>query len=250
MQPIVTYTDLGKISYNDAWRLQESLQQKLIHRKKQKRQKSREDPSRSATSELTKSRPAGHLFFLEHPHVYTIGKSGRWENLLFGDDVLKQRGIEVVKTDRGGDITYHGPGQLVGYPILDLEEFGLGIAAYIERLEEVIIQTAASFGIRAGRIPGRTGVWVDNNKLCAMGIKCSRYVCMHGFALNIRTDLDFYHGIIPCGIAEGGVTSFEKLLASAPEWSAVADTLLNEFQKQFHCSIVPLATSEILQENT
>ena len=163
---------------------------------------------------------------------------------------MKQRGIEVVKTDRGGDITYHGPGQLVGYPILDLEEFGLGIAAYIERLEEVIIQTAASFGIRAGRIPGRTGVWVDNNKLCAMGIKCSRYVCMHGFALNIRTDLDFYHGIIPCGIAEGGVTSFEKLLASAPEWSAVADTLLNEFQKQFHCSIVPLATSEILQENT
>ncbi len=250
MQPIITFTDLGKISYNDAWRLQESLQQKLINRKKQKQQKSREDQPRSASSENEVSRSAGHLFFLEHPHVYTIGKSGRWENLLFSDDVLKQRGIEVVKTDRGGDITYHGPGQLVGYPILDLEQFGLGIAAYIERLEEVIIQAAASFGILADRIPGRTGVWVDNNKLCAMGIKCSRYVCMHGFALNLRTDLDYYHGIIPCGIADGGVTSFEKLLGGAPERSAVTDTLLSEFQKQFRCRIVPLATSEVLQENS
>ncbi len=254
MNPNIHFTDLGTLSYVEAWNIQEELQSRLINKKRKradtKRIKNPILPNADRDSIQFDLLPSGYLLFLEHPHVYTIGKSGKWENLLFSDDVLKQRGIEVVKTDRGGDITYHGPGQLVGYPILDLEQFGLGIAAYIERLEEVIIQTAEFFGIKANRIPGRTGVWVDNNKLCAMGIKCSRFVCMHGFALNIRTDLDYYHGIIPCGISDGGVTSFEKLLVDIPEKSAITKKLLDEFQKQFRCSITPVASQEFLQLNS
>ncbi len=239
MHPVVHFSDLGTISYNEAWKLQEYLQQELIAGKR--RAWSTGGPAaKDAAGSGGKPRqdlPSGYLLFLEHPHVYTIGKSGKWENLLFSDDVLRQRGIEVVKTDRGGDITYHGPGQLVGYPVLDLEQFGLGVASYIERLEEVIIRTAAHFGISARRISDRTGVWVDNNKLCALGIKCSRYVCMHGFALNIRTDLDYYHGIIPCGISDGGVTSVEKLCNPPPDRVTVSLQLQKEFQKLFECTI-------------
>ncbi len=253
MLPVVNFSDLGTLSYNEAWKLQEHLQQKLIAGKKDVRS-SGELTAKDTTGSESKPKQqfllSGYLLFLEHPHVYTIGKSGKWENLLFSDDILKKRGIEVVKTDRGGDITYHGPGQLVGYPILDLEQFGLGIAAYIERLEEVIIQTAARFGIKSNHIPSRTGVWVDNNKLCAMGIKCSRYVCMHGFALNIQTDLDYYHGIIPCGISDGGVTSFHKLLEDPPGKPEIIETLLDEFQKQFDCRIVPVSSTEFLPKNS
>ncbi len=240
MHPSVHFFDLGTVSYNEAWKLQEQLQQELISAKRHSwppgklRTEDGADPERKPRRDIL---PSGYLLFLEHPHVYTIGKSGRWENLLFPDNVLRQRGIEVVKTDRGGDITYHGPGQLVGYPILDLEQFGLGVASYIELLEEVIIRTAAHFGITARRIPSRTGVWVDNNKLCAMGIKCSRYVCMHGFALNIRTDLDYYHGIIPCGISDGGVTSFERLCDPAPDKETVSNILLDHFKDLFQCDI-------------
>ncbi len=243
MQPVVYFTDPGTLSYHDAWRIQESLQQKLIARKQKKR------PPGGESTDAFESMPAGYLLFLEHPHVYTIGKSGKWENLLFTDDILKKRGIEVVKTNRGGDITYHGPGQLVGYPVLDLEQFGIGVAAYIRLLEEVIIRTAAYFGITAVRIPSRTGVWVGNSKLCAMGIKCSRYVTMHGFALNIHTDLDFFHGIVPCGISEGGVTSFHRLLENPPEKSYIADQLLAEFQRQFGCRITPNPNAILPQNN-
>ncbi len=240
MHPVVHFSELGTISYNEAWKLQEHLQQKLIESKRYgwaPGERAGSGPDNPGISPKKDYLPAGYLLFLEHPHVYTIGKSGKWDNLLFSDDMLRQKGIEVVKTDRGGDITYHGPGQLVGYPILDLEQFGLGIASYIERLEEVIIRTAAHFSITARRIPSRTGVWVDNNKLCAMGIKCSRYVCMHGFALNIRTDLDFFHGIIPCGISEGGVTSFERLCGQPPDKKKISDLLLDEFRDIFNCSI-------------
>jgi lipoyl(octanoyl) transferase len=251
MHPKVHFSELGTISYNEAWKLQEHLQQELIAGKRRPWPAS--GPSvMDASGPGGKPRhsliPSGYLLFLEHPHVYTIGKSGKWENLLFSDDVLRQRGIEVVKTDRGGDITYHGPGQLVGYPVLDLEQFGLGVATYIERLEEVIIRTAAHFGVSARRIASRTGVWVDNNKLCALGIKCSRYVCMHGFALNIRTDLDYYHGIIPCGISDGGVTSFEKLCDPPPDRKTVTEQLLREFQKLFACSIESRPLPETDQE--
>lgn len=240
MLPKVHFSDLGTISYNEAWKLQESLQHKLIAGKRSTLPAGGPASGGAAGSAAKPQQdllPSGYLLFLEHPHVYTIGKSGKWENLLFPDDILRKRGIEVVKTDRGGDITYHGPGQLVGYPVLDLEQFGMGVASYIERLEEVIILTAAHFGITARRIPSRTGVWVDNNKLCAMGIKCSRYVCMHGFALNIRTDLDYYHGIIPCGISDGGVTSFERLCVPAPDKQTVSEILLGHFQELFECKI-------------
>jgi lipoyl(octanoyl) transferase len=240
MQPSVHFSDLGTLSYIDAWKLQEQLQQGLIAVKRRVWSgggQSAKDGDHTGGKPHRAILPSGYLLFLEHPHVYTIGKSGKWENLLFSDHVLRQRGIEVVKTDRGGDITYHGPGQLVGYPILDLEQFGLGVATYIERLEEVIIRTAAHFGVTARRIPSRTGVWVDNNKLCALGIKCSRYVTMHGFALNIRTDLDYYHGIIPCGISDGGVTSFERLCDPAPDKVTVAEILRNHFQELFKCKI-------------
>jgi len=251
MQPVVHFSELGTLSYNEAWKLQEILQNKLIESKRHVMSFGERPNSGLDRSETTPARdvlPSGFLLFLEHPHVYTIGKNGKLDNLLFPDNILRQKGIEVVKTDRGGDITYHGPGQLVGYPVLDLEQFDLGIASYIERLEEVIIRTAAHFDITARRIPSRTGVWVDNNKLCAMGIKCSRYVCMHGFALNIRTDLDFFHGIIPCGISDGGVTSFEKLCEQPPDKKSVSDLLLNEFQEIFNCSIARKNRADIQKE--
>ncbi len=251
MHPVVHFSELGTISYNEAWKLQEHLQQKLIESKRYAWPSGERTANGLGDSEISSKRdflPSGYLLFLEHPHVYTIGKSGKWDNLLFSDDILRQKGIEVVKTDRGGDITYHGPGQLVGYPVLDLEQFGLGIASYIERLEEGIIRTAAHFGITARRIPSRTGVWVDNSKLCAMGIKCSRYVCMHGFALNIRTDLDFFHGIIPCGISDGGVTSFEKLCDQPPDKKSLSNLLLNEFQDIFNCSIVRKTGADLQTE--
>ncbi|MFO8030563.1 MAG: lipoyl(octanoyl) transferase LipB [Cyclonatronaceae bacterium] len=247
MHPVVYFSDLGLLTYNEAWRLQERLQHKLIEKKRTGQNPDKHSAGNSSGfGAEPKSLPSGYLLFLEHPHVYTIGKSGNWENLLFTDDILKQRGIEVVKTDRGGDITYHGPGQLVGYPVLDLELFNMGIAAYIERLEEIIIRTAAHFGITARRVPSRTGVWVNNNKLCAIGIKCSRYVCMHGFALNIQTDLDFYHGIIPCGISDGGVTSFHELLDKPPAKKMIADRLIEEFRELFGCTIIQKDPEELI----
>lgn len=227
MPPEVHTTDIGTISYKNAWALQESLQKSLIARKR----------TQDRTTKTPKPLPDGYLLFVEHPHVYTIGKSGKWDNLIFSDDILAQKGIEVVKSDRGGDITYHGPGQIVGYPVLDLERFGIGVARYIEMLEEVIIRTAAHFGITAKRFPSRAGVWVDNNKLCALGIKCSRYVTMHGFALNVRTDLDYFQGIIPCGLDHGGVTAFDKLLADPPETDEIRSQIVLEFERVFRCSI-------------
>ena len=228
MQPTVHVTDLGTRSYQEVWHLQQQLQQKLIAEKK--------EHSHSET---------GYLLFVEHPHVYTLGKSGKWENLLFTEDILKQKEVDTVKTDRGGDITYHGPGQIVGYPILDLEQFGMGVAHYIESLEEVIIRTAEHFGVTAQRVPGRTGVWVQNNKLCALGIKCSRYVSMHGFALNVSTQLEYYNGIIPCGIEDGGVTSFSRLLKNPPDREQIKKQLVTELQHQFDCKIVPINPDRI-----
>lgn len=220
----------GVTPYREAWSLQERLQHRLISRK-------RKNPDSKTLLEYPKHMPAGYLMLLEHPHVYTIGKSGDIKNLLFTEEVLEKRGIDVIRTDRGGDITYHGPGQLVGYPVLDLEQFGLGVAAYLNKLEEVIIRTTAFFGITSKRIPSRTGVWVGNSKICAMGIKCSRYVTMHGFALNIHTDLSLFQGIIPCGIHEGGVASFQNILSPAPSLHQVHDQLLKEFGRVFSCRL-------------
>lgn len=196
--------DLGLADYRDVWDLQRSAQQLLIKEKKAKRE--------SSTFSTTARSINDMLFLVEHPHVYTLGKSGDQGNLLKGIAELAQIDAEFIEIDRGGDITYHGPGQIVGYPILDLDRHFTDIHKYLRTLEEVIIRTCADFNIKAGRIDGLTGVWVGNEKICAMGIRCSRWVSMHGFALNVNTDLSYFNHIVPCGISDKAVTSMEKIL--------------------------------------
>ncbi|MDI6402476.1 lipoyl(octanoyl) transferase LipB, partial [Balneolaceae bacterium ANBcel3] len=191
-----------------------------------------QNPGEATTGNIQEN-SAGFLLFVEHPHVYTLGKSANIKHLLFSEEELSKNKVEVIKSDRGGDITYHGPGQLVGYPVLDLEYFNMGVGSYIHQLEEVIIGSLSKYGISAGRIASKTGVWVDNNKICAFGIKCSRYVCMHGFALNIFPELRFYQGIIPCGISDGGVTSIEKLTGVKKNMNQIQDTIVNIFEDRF-----------------
>jgi lipoyl(octanoyl) transferase len=194
--------DLGPADYRDVWDLQRRAQQLLIKQKKA----GKEPPA-------TTQKPVNDmLFFVEHPHVYTLGKSGDQANLLKGMAELAQIDAEFIEIDRGGDITYHGPGQIVGYPILDLDRHFTDIHKYLRTLEEVIIRSCADFGINAGRIEGLTGVWTGNEKICAMGIRCSRWVTMHGFALNVNTDLSYFNHIVPCGISDKAVTSMENVL--------------------------------------
>jgi lipoyl(octanoyl) transferase len=173
------------------------------------------------------------LILLQHPHVYTLGRNARRENMLVSPQFLKSRGAEVYETDRGGDVTYHGPGQLVGYPIIDLTAHRRDIAWYMRSLEEVLIRMAADYGIEAGRLPGATGVWVGNEKLAAMGVHISRWVTSHGFALNVNTDLSYFQWIVPCGLRNKGVTSLEKLLGRRLEMDAVAHRLIEAFGDVF-----------------
>lgn len=200
----IIFKDLGLIDYQDAWDYQESLFQETITQKGH--------PDKPQTSNF--------LLFCEHPHVYTLGKSGSENNLLINDQALAEKKVSFFRTNRGGDITYHGPGQIVGYPILDLENFKLGIRKYIWLLEESIIALLRDFGISASRLDGASGVWLDADqpgkvrKICAIGVRSSRYVTMHGFAFNINTKLEYYNYINPCGFTERGVTSLEKELRS------------------------------------
>ncbi len=180
---------------------------------------------RSTDSVLIKD--PGTLIFVEHPHVYTLGKSGSENNLLADSIQLRAREAAFYRIDRGGDITYHGPGQIVGYPIFDLEAVGIGLKEYISRLEEVIIKTLAYYGINASRYPGATGVWLDSDmenkarKICAIGVKASRYVTMHGFAFNVNTDLTYFNYINPCGFTDKGVTSLQKELSGPQDIEVV-----------------------------
>ena len=197
--PEIKFIDLGVKDYKETWDFQEELFQKVIDEKK-----------RNPNSNF-----GGYLVFVEHPHVYTLGKSGEANNLLISEPFLKQINATYYKTNRGGDITYHGPGQLVGYPIIDIEKFGIGVREYIEKLEESIIQALHKYQIVASRMEGATGVWLDAGtakarKICALGVRVSRYVTMHGFALNINTDLKYFSYINPCGFQDKGVTSVEK----------------------------------------
>ncbi len=173
------------------------------------------------------------MIFCEHPHVYTLGKSGDEHNLLVNSDFLNKIGARYHRTDRGGDITYHGPGQLVGYPILDLQSLGMGLREYVEGLEEAVIRTLAQFGITAGRSAGATGVWLrgPERKICAIGVRASRYVTMHGFALNVNTMLEYFRWINPCGLADKGVTSMEKELGAQQDMARVKAVLLDELEK-------------------
>jgi lipoyl(octanoyl) transferase len=173
------------------------------------------------------------LLLLEHPHVYTLGRKARREHVLVSVEFLKSRGAEVFDTDRGGDVTYHGPGQLVGYPIIDLSEHRRDIASYMRSLEEVFIRVASDYGIEAGRVPGATGVWVGSKKLVAMGVHISRWVTSHGFAFNVNTDLLYFDWIVPCGLRDKGVTSLSRLLGRSLAMSEVASRVVKAFSQVF-----------------
>ena len=197
------YKRQGLIEYKEAWLFQEKFFNEILDIKSKNR------------NEGTEITTKNHLIFCEHPHVYTLGNSGNKENLLVNEEYLKSRGASFYKTNRGGDITYHGPGQIVGYPVFDLDNFFNDIGKYLRFLEEVIILTLKEYGISGERSKGETGVWLDvgkptARKICAMGVKTSRWVSMHGFAFNLNTDLSYFENIIPCGINDKKVTSLEK----------------------------------------
>jgi lipoyl(octanoyl) transferase len=174
------------------------------------------------------------LLLVEHPHVYTLGRNAKKENILISADQLAARGVEVFENNRGGDVTYHGPGQLVGYPIVDLTKHRRDIAWYIRSLEEVFIEVAREYGIEAGRDPGAPGVWVGNDKLVALGVHISRWVTSHGFAFNVNTDLSYFDGIVPCGLHDKGVTSLAKLLGRPVEMREAAGKVIRCFGKVFN----------------
>lgn len=200
MNKDIHFQELGLRDYKETWEYQEQLFQEILDQKIGNRREGTEVPTKN------------HLLFVEHPHVYTLGKSGDKSHLLINEEQLKQKNATFYKINRGGDITYHGPGQIVGYPILDLENFFSDIHKYLRLLEETIILTLAEYGIKAGRSQGETGVWLDSGtplarKICAMGVRASRWVTMHGFAFNVNADLGYFDNIVPCGIKGKAVTS-------------------------------------------
>jgi lipoyl(octanoyl) transferase len=218
--------NLHLIDYHEAWNIQQALFSESVGRKLKLRT--------VGNSPL----PEQHLIFCEHPHVYTIGKSGKQQNLLISEERLAQLQASCYHVDRGGDITYHGPGQIVGYPIFDLEQLGLSVKEYVHLLEECIITLLASYGIASSRLAGATGVWLDAGstrarKICAMGIRASRHITMHGFALNVNTDLNYFSYINPCGFTDKGVSSMAKELNSTQDLQKVEERLLDEITRAF-----------------
>jgi lipoyl(octanoyl) transferase len=231
---IVEYKDLGLIDYKQAWDFQEQKLADIVKIKIENR----------SLDEGYQIVTPNYLFFCEHPHVYTLGKSGSETHLLLNEEGLKHNQAVYYKINRGGDITYHGPGQIVGYPILDLENFFTDIHRYLRLLEEAVILTLADYGIKAGRIDGLTGVWIDFDqqvnprKICAMGVKTSRWVTMHGFAFNVNANLHYFDHIVPCGIADKAVTSMEKELGYRLELREVKAKLRQHIAKLFEMELV------------
>lgn len=226
MKTQVIFRDLGLIDYKEAWDLQESLFKETVDQKIQIRNGERHDPTKN------------YLLFCEHPHVYTLGKSGKQAHLLLTPDALKEKDASYYEINRGGDITYHGPGQLVAYPIFDLDHFFTDIHKYLRYLEEAVIQTLAEYGIVSGRVEGLTGVWIDPDKssarkICAMGVKSSRWVTMHGIGFNINSDLSYFSHIVPCGIQDKAVTSMAKELGHAVDMQAIKELLKTKLAEQF-----------------
>jgi lipoyl(octanoyl) transferase len=223
------YINLGLIDYQDAWNYQTTLFEKVLGVKSENR----------SLPENQQHLTENFLLFCQHPHVYTLGKSGKEDNLLVKTDELKGIGATYYHINRGGDITYHGPGQIVGYPIIDLENFFTDIHRYMRFLEEAVIQTIAEFGVNAGRIPGLTGVWLNHDngesarKICALGVKTSRWVTMHGFALNVNTDLNYFSHIVPCGINDKEVTSLQKELGCEVDLKVVEGILKDKIAGMF-----------------
>jgi lipoyl(octanoyl) transferase len=232
MNKKVFYKDLGLSDYEETWNHQEFLFQEIVDLKIKNR--------REGTSLETPN----HLLFVEHPHVYTLGKSGDIQNLLVNEEELAKKGAKFYRINRGGDITYHGPGQIVGYPILDLDNFFTDIHKYLRLLEEMVILTLSEYGLKAERSEGETGVWLDvgtpfARKICAMGVRASRWVTMHGFALNINADLGYFDLMIPCGIKGKAVTSLNvELGKSQVELEGVKQKLLRNFEKLFEAELI------------
>lgn len=231
MNKQIIVKDLGHKDYKETWDYQESLFEEIVELKRKNRAENTEVPT------------PNYFLFVEHPHVYTLGKSGHIENLLIDEAALAKKGASFYKINRGGDITYHGPGQIVGYPIIDLENFFTDIHKYLRSLEEVIIRTLADYGIKGERSEGETGVWLDvgtpfARKICAMGVRASRWVTMHGFALNVNTDLGYFDNIIPCGIRGKAVTSLNvELSKEKVDTEEVKKYILKHFEEIFGVAI-------------
>ena len=226
----VIVRNLGSVDFEESFKIQKQIQNEIIDIKLNNRK-----------NNLNLSTP-NYLLFMEHNHVYTLGNSGDDKNLLFNEKELDKKGIKFIKTNRGGDITYHGPGQLVCYPIFDLENFYTDIHRYLRDLEKIIVGTLDHFGIVAFGNPNETGVWLEigsknERKICAMGIKVSRWVTMHGLALNVNTDLSYFEGIIPCGINNKGVTSINNELSQKVDLKKVREIMIKNFEKKFNVII-------------
>jgi lipoyl(octanoyl) transferase len=225
----VKYEDIGLKDYKETWDYQEKIFQLLVENKKGNR----------AMSNRTDQSVHGTLIFVEHPHVYTLGKSGSENNLLLDYIQLQAKEASFYRIDRGGDITYHGPGQIVGYPIFDIEKIGVSLKEYIHLLEESVILTLAKYDIASERLDGATGVWLETKlpgkirKICAIGVRASRYVTMHGFAFNVNTDLDYFKHINPCGFTDKGVTSMQKELAGRQDIEKIKSELKLNLQRVF-----------------
>jgi lipoyl(octanoyl) transferase len=226
----VIYKDIGLKDYKETWDFQADIFNELVDRKK----------LRAGDDDFTGNLVPGTMIFVEHPHVYTLGKSGSENNLLLDSIQLRAKDASFYRIDRGGDITYHGPGQIVGYPIFDLEVIEIGLKEYIHGLEEAIIRTVGEFGIIASRLEGGTGVWLDPDikdkarKICAIGVKASRYITMHGFAFNVNTDLTYFNNINPCGFKDKGVTSLEKELGMKQDLDPVKSAVKRNLQEIFN----------------
>jgi len=236
----VIFQDWGLIDYKEAWDKQEALFSQTVDLKTRIRNlKMVTEGDEYQEDEPTQN----HLVFCEHPHVYTLGKSGKPEHLLLDENGLKEKKASYYAINRGGDITYHGPGQIVGYPILDLDNFFTDIHLYLRTLEEAVILTLADYGLQAGRYPGYTGVWFDADndkarKICALGVRCSRWVTMHGFAFNVNPDLDYFKYIVPCGIDDKDVTSMQRELGKKVDIEEVKHLLKGHIAALFGMELV------------
>jgi len=231
--PKVQLIEVGRKGYQDTWDFQEALFSGVVQRKIEMRKTGEVEPL-----------PKNYLIFVEHPHVYTLGKSGKIENLLLTPEELEKKEIEYFKINRGGDITYHGPGQIVAYPIIDLDQFFTDIHKYLRYLEEAVILTLAEYGIKGERYEGLTGVWLDPHipakarKICALGVRCSRWVTMHGLAFNVNSQLEYFENIIPCGIDDKAVTSMQKELGRKLDFDEVKEKLRNHLSELFEWELI------------
>lgn len=232
MNKQIKFIDLGTMDYKEAWDFQQNLFDEIVQIKKENRKNN------------TNLKTPNYFLFVEHPHVYTLGKSGNYSNLLIDENQLKNKNASFYKINRGGDITYHGPGQIVGYPILDLENFFTDIHMYLRFLEQTVIDSLDYFGIEAGRNQGKTGVWIDIDtpfpkKICAMGVRASRWVTMHGFALNVNVDLNYFNNIVPCGLTDNVVTSVNKELnQSEADITEIKNVLKSCFSETFNSEFI------------